>query len=241
MAEVNSANSVTGTDSYGNKYTQSVSNDSLTTNDFLKLMIEEFKLQDPTKPMDSSKILSTQMQMSTLNANMEMIKALQSIQTAFNQSSLSTATGVIGRIVENGSTNSDGESKKYIINSIEVKDGEAIVVAYETLYTKYGIMVKDGDTDDVLSLGDLNAKLRAFGWEVLEEKNGNDLEAVIAVLEHAKSKTGNGKPVAIILHTEMGQGVDFMMGSHAWHGKAPNDAQLESALSQLYVETEADY
>ena len=99
----------------------------------------------------------------------------------------------------------------------------------------------DGDTDDVLSLGDLNAKLRAFGWEVLEEKNGNDLEAVIAVLEHAKSKTGNGKPVVIILHTEMGQGVDFMMGSHAWHGKAPNDAQLESALSQLYVETEADY
>ena len=99
----------------------------------------------------------------------------------------------------------------------------------------------DGDTDDVLSLGDLNAKLRAFGWEVLEEKNGNDLEAVIAVLEHAKSKIGNGKPVAIILHTEMGQGVDFMMGSHSWHGKAPNDAQLESALSQLYVETEADY
>ncbi len=64
----------------------------------------------------------------------------------------------------------------------------------------------DGDTDDVLSLGDLNAKLRAFGWEVLEEKNGNDLEAVIAVLRTvAKSKTGNGKPLAIILHTEMGQ------------------------------------
>ena len=131
MAEVISANGVTGTDSYGNKYTQSVSNDQLTTNDFLKLMIEELKLQDPTKPMDSSKMLTTQMQMSTLNANMEMIKALQSIQTAFTQSSLSTATGVIGRIVENGSTNSDGESKKYIINSIEVKDGEAIVVAYE--------------------------------------------------------------------------------------------------------------
>ena len=99
----------------------------------------------------------------------------------------------------------------------------------------------DGDVDDVLSLGNLHAKLEAFGWRVLEEKNGNDLEAVIAVLEHAKSKTGNGKPVAIILHTEMGQGVDFMMGSHSWHGKAPNDAQLESALSQLYVETEADY
>ena len=99
----------------------------------------------------------------------------------------------------------------------------------------------DGNVDDVLSLGDLNAKLRAFGWDVLEEKNGNDLEAVIAVLEHAKAKTGNGKPIAIILHTEMGYGVDYMMGTHAWHGKAPNDEQLESAFKQLYLEAAADY
>lgn len=99
----------------------------------------------------------------------------------------------------------------------------------------------DGDTDDVLSLGDLNAKLRAFGWEVLEEKNGNDLESVISVLEHAKSLTGNGKPIAIILHTEMGQGVDYMMGSHSWHGKAPNDEQLQNALSQLQLNEIADY
>lgn len=99
----------------------------------------------------------------------------------------------------------------------------------------------DGDVDDVLSLGDLNAKLRAFGWDVLEEKNGNDLEAVIAVLEHAKAKTGNGKPIAIILHTEMGYGVDYMMGTHAWHGKAPNDEQLITAFKQLYLEAPADY
>ncbi|MDN5578271.1 transketolase [Chryseobacterium manosquense] len=99
----------------------------------------------------------------------------------------------------------------------------------------------DGDVDDVLSLGDLNAKLRAFGWDVLEEKNGNDLEAVIAVLEHAKAKTGNGKPIAIILHTEMGFGVDYMMGTHAWHGKAPNDEQLITAFKQLYLEAPADY
>jgi flagellar basal-body rod modification protein FlgD len=145
MAEVNSANSVTGTDSFGNKYTQSVSNDSLTTNDFLKLMIEEFKLQDPTKPMDSSKILSTQMQMSTLNANMEMIKALQSIQTAFSQSSLSTATGVIGKNVENGSTRSDGSLKPFTIKSIENIDGEIQVVAREWLYLHNGIAYKDGD------------------------------------------------------------------------------------------------
>ena len=99
----------------------------------------------------------------------------------------------------------------------------------------------DGDTDDVLSLGDLHAKLEAFGWKVLNEKNGNDLEAVISILERAKAETGNGKPVAIILHTEMGYGVDYMMGSHAWHGKAPNDEQLDTAFKQLYLEAPADY
>ncbi len=99
----------------------------------------------------------------------------------------------------------------------------------------------DGDTDDVLSLGDLHAKLEAFGWKVLNEKNGNDLEAVIAILERAKAETGNRKPVAIILHTEMGYGVDYMMGSHAWHGKAPNDEQLDTAFKQLYLEAPADY
>ena len=99
----------------------------------------------------------------------------------------------------------------------------------------------DGDVDDVLSLGDLHAKLEAFGWKVLIEKNGNDLEAVIAILEKAKAETGNGKPVAIILNTEMGFGVDYMMGTHAWHGKAPNDEQLDTAFKQLYLEAPADY
>ena len=90
----------------------------------------------------------------------------------------------------------------------------------------------DGDTDQVLPLGDLRAKLEAFGWIVLEEKDGNDLEKVIAILEEAKALTGKGKPVSILLHTEMGNGVDYMMGSHSWHGKAPNDEQLASALEQ---------
>ena len=147
MAEVNGVDSnvTTGTDSYGNKYTQSVSNDSLTTNDFLKLMIEELKLQDPTKPMDSSKMLTTQMQMSTLNANMEMIKALQSIQTAFTQSSLSTATGIIGKNVENGQVRTDGISKAFEIQSIENVDGEIMAVGREWLYVHNGIAFKDGD------------------------------------------------------------------------------------------------
>ncbi|MFV0150591.1 transketolase [Empedobacter falsenii] len=90
----------------------------------------------------------------------------------------------------------------------------------------------DGDTDVVMPLGDLKAKLEAFGWIVLEEKEGNNLEKVIAILEKAKTLTGNGKPVSILLYTEMGNGVDYMMGSHSWHGKAPNDEQLASALEQ---------
>ncbi len=98
----------------------------------------------------------------------------------------------------------------------------------------------DGDVEDVLSLGDLEGKWKAFGWEVITEDNGNDIESVIYVLNKAKELTGNGKPVMILLKTEMGQGVDFMMGTHKWHGSAPNDEQLSNALSQL-EETLGDY
>jgi len=90
----------------------------------------------------------------------------------------------------------------------------------------------DGDTKDVLDTTDLKSKLAAFGWLVLEEKKGNNTEKVIEILEKAKSETGKGLPIAILLHTEMGNGVDFMMGTHAWHGKAPNDEQLAIALEQ---------
>ncbi len=97
----------------------------------------------------------------------------------------------------------------------------------------------DGPTEKVLSLGNLRAKWEAFGWDVLEMK-GNDMEDVIRVLELAKSKAFNGKPVMILMHTSMGYGVDFMMGSHKWHGAAPNDEQLAAALAQL-EETIGDY
>lgn len=98
----------------------------------------------------------------------------------------------------------------------------------------------DGDVEDVLSLGDLEGKWKAFGWEVITEDNGNDMESVIHVLKKAKTMTGKGKPVMILLRTEMGQGVDYMMGTHKWHGSAPNDEQLSNALSQL-EETLGDY
>jgi len=98
----------------------------------------------------------------------------------------------------------------------------------------------DGSTDDVLPMGSIKAKFEAFDWDVLEIKNGNDIEAALSGLAEAKSRTGKGKPVCILLHTEMGNGVDFMMHTHAWHGKAPNDAQLENALAQN-PETLGDY
>lgn len=98
----------------------------------------------------------------------------------------------------------------------------------------------DGDVKDVLDLGDLKAKFEAFGWTVIEENKGNDMRSVIDVLNLAKSLTGKGKPIVILLKTEMGAGVDFMMGSHKWHGVAPNDEQLERALQQL-EETLGDY
>jgi len=98
----------------------------------------------------------------------------------------------------------------------------------------------DGPTDEVMPMGDLRAKFEAFGWTVTEIKEGNNLEAIIEGMTHAKTLTGKGKPVCVLLHTEMGNGVDFMMHTHAWHGKAPNDAQLESALNQNPV-TFGDY
>lgn len=90
----------------------------------------------------------------------------------------------------------------------------------------------DGETDDVLHMGDVKKKFEAFDWDVLEVKEGNDVEAIKKGLADAKSRTGKGKPVCILLYTEMGNGVDFMMHTHAWHGKAPNDDQLEVALAQ---------
>ncbi|CAA0140871.1 transketolase [Tenacibaculum maritimum] len=98
----------------------------------------------------------------------------------------------------------------------------------------------DGATDEVLPMGSIKAKFEAFGWDVLEIKEGNNIEAIVKGMNEAKSKTGKGKPVCVLLHTEMGNGVDFMMHTHAWHGKAPNDEQLEEALAQN-PETLGDY
>lgn len=98
----------------------------------------------------------------------------------------------------------------------------------------------DGSTNDVLAMGSLAAKFEAFGWTVLSIENGNDVAQVVAGLENAKAQTGKGKPVCVIMKTAMGAGVDFMEGTHEWHGIAPSDEQLSNALSQL-EETLGDY
>lgn len=98
----------------------------------------------------------------------------------------------------------------------------------------------DGSTDDVLPLGSVKGKFEAFGWTVIEIEEGNNIKAILDGMAEAKSLTGKGKPVCVLLKTVMGNGVDFMMHTHAWHGKAPNDEQLEIGLAQN-VETLGDY
>ena len=98
----------------------------------------------------------------------------------------------------------------------------------------------DGSTDSVLNMGNIKAKFEAFDWIVVEIDKGNNIEAILEGMANAKSKTGKGKPVCVLLKTVMGNGVDFMMHTHAWHGKAPNDDQLAIGLSQN-PETLGDY
>lgn len=98
----------------------------------------------------------------------------------------------------------------------------------------------DGSTEEVMPLGDLRAKFEAFGWHVMEA-DGNSFETLLPALDQAKAATGKGRPVMILMDTQMGFGVDFMMGSHKWHGVAPNDEQLQKALQQLAVNEASDY
>jgi transketolase len=98
----------------------------------------------------------------------------------------------------------------------------------------------DGSTDDVLAMGNIREKFEAFGWDVIDIEKGNDIETILDGMNAAKLKTGNGKPICVLLHTIMGHGVDFMMHTHAWHGKAPNDEQLAIGLAQN-AETLGDY
>ncbi|NNK83267.1 MAG: transketolase [Flavobacteriaceae bacterium] len=137
--------------------------------------------------------------------------------------------------------NNDSKLVYALLGDGELQEGqnwEAIMYAsakkVDNLITTVDLNGKqiDGETSDVLNLGDLKSKFMAFDWEVIEIKEGNNISSIIKGMTKAKALTGNGKPVCVLLETEMGNGVDFMMYTHAWHGKAPNDEQLASALGQ---------
>ena len=145
--------------------------------------------------------------------------------------------------------NKDSKTVYVLLGDGELQEGqnwEAIMFAaannVDNLIATVDVNGKqiDGTTDEVLNLGNLKMKFTSFGWEVIVLNKGNDISEVIKSLNKAKSKLGNGKPIVILMKTEMGNGVDFMMNTHAWHGVAPNDEQLKKGLKQN-PETLGDY
>ena len=150
MATGISVNSSTGLD--GNSYTSSISNDELTNDDFLTLMITELKMQDPTSPTDSAQMLQSQMQMSTISTNQDMVAAMQSLQSSFAQSALTNASNVIGKNIEDGNISDSGINKAYTVTSVESVDGVVQVRAQEILYLESKIKLTDPDdsSNDIL-------------------------------------------------------------------------------------------
>lgn len=135
----------TKVDKYGSSYTSSISNDKLTNQDFLKLLLEEMKMQDPTKPMDSNRMLDSQMQMSSIETNIQLTKSMESLKTSYAQSALSTAANVIGKNIEDGNISDQGYSKTYTVMSVENKEGEIFVRAQEILFLEDNVQDKDGN------------------------------------------------------------------------------------------------
>ncbi len=131
MSTTSSITTSSSTDAYGNSYTTAVSNDQLQSEDFITLMLTELKLQDPTKTADSTEMLNTQLQLSTLEANTATVTAMESLQNTFEQSALSNSAAIIGNIVENGDTDDEGNAKQYKVASVAMTDGEIALAAYE--------------------------------------------------------------------------------------------------------------
>ncbi len=155
--------------------------------------------------------------------------------------SLGQGLSVASGVAQSKKLNGDDRNIFVLMGDGEIQEGQVWEAAMYAAHYKLDNLIGmidvngrqiDGDVEDVLSLGDLRAKWEAFGWDVMEA-DGNDMEKIVNQLEEARSNTGKGKPVMMLVKTEMGQGVDYMMGTHKWHGNAPNDEQLEDALGQL--------
>lgn len=136
VSEVTSQSAV-GID--GNAYTTAVANDQLTSEDFLKLMLEEMKMQDPTKPMDSQQLMDSQLKMSTIESNLTMAESMEALKASYSASALSTAANLINSVVENGETNDSGEVAQYVVDTVENKDGDLYVNTYEVIGIRDGL------------------------------------------------------------------------------------------------------
>ena len=131
MSTTSSVTTSSATDAYGNTYTTAVSNDELKSEDFITLMLTELKLQDPTSTVDSSTMLDTQLQLSTLEASTATVEAMESLQSSFEQSALSSSAAIIGNIVENGDIDDEENTKQYKVSSVAMNDGTISLSAYE--------------------------------------------------------------------------------------------------------------
>ncbi|GAA4383045.1 transketolase [Hymenobacter koreensis] len=163
--------------------------------------------------------------------------------------SLGQGLSVAAGAAEAKRLNNDDRTVYVLMGDGELEEGQVWEAAMYAAHHKLDNIIAfvdrngqqiDGSTDEIGGLGDLRAKFEAFGWRVLEA-DGNQFETLLPAIEEAQSLRGQGKPVMVLMDTQMGFGVDYMMGSHKWHGVAPNDEQLEKALQQLEVEKNSDY
>ena len=179
-----------GTGVDGNQYTQSISNDTLTNADFLNLMIQELKMQDPTKPMDSQRMLDNQMQMSSIQTNLKTAETMDKLAAAYTQSSLSNAASIIGKNVENGDVGENGVTKAYTVTSVESIEGEVYLKARQILYIEAQVKDKDGEVINYNAAG-----------EILD-KDGNKTGQKVALKEPGLPIMEDGKPVILDKNNE---------------------------------------
>lgn len=196
-----SVTSTTATDAYGNTYTTAVSNDSLESEDFITLMLTELSLQDPTSPVDSSSMLDSQLELSTLEANIATVEAMESLQSSFEQTALSSAASLIGTIVENGETDDSGDNKQYSVSSVEGLDGEIYLTAYQItgFYDVYtfdeeisdsSVEVNSSDEDDTLTVTDADSNTYAVStYGLTYEELAEELSAFTGITASVAQNT----------------------------------------------------
>ena len=213
MATVDNVQTASATDQYGNSYTTAVTNDKLTNDDFLKLMLTELKYQDPTKPMDSKEMMNSQLKMSSIETNTQMASAMKSLEQSFAQTSLSSATNIMGRTVENGQLNDDGTLKSFKVNTVELQGGDVYLNAQEI--TGIRDMVLNPTTNAYLNFNEDGQILDGNGGYLDEFLPLDEAGAVIADANgNMVIKNANGDTITQAEGEEYSyKGADFVYAS----------------------------